>query len=169
MATAEERLMEWLRDAHAMEEQSETMLKHFADRVENYPDIKAKLEEHLAQGHRQAERLRACIERRGGDISTTKELLAKFVGMSQGLSGIFVGDEIIKGVMAVHTFEQMGVASYTVLLAAAGVAGDPETRSACEQGLRETQAMADWYKDRLADLTRRYLGREEVEGSSAKH
>lgn len=111
MATAEERLMEWLRDAHAMEEQSETMLKHFADRIENYPDIKAQLERHLEQGRQQAARLRTCIEHRGGSTSTTKELLTKFVGMSQGLSGIFVGDEIIKGVMAAYTFEQMGVAS----------------------------------------------------------
>ena len=44
MATAEERLMEWLRDAHAAEEQAETMLSGLAGRIENYPQLKARLE-----------------------------------------------------------------------------------------------------------------------------
>src|SRR3546814_6791992 len=46
MATAEEHLMDWLRDAHAMEEQAEKMLRATAGRLENYPDLKARLESH---------------------------------------------------------------------------------------------------------------------------
>lgn len=37
MASAQERLMEWLRDAHAMKQQAETMLSSLASRIENYP------------------------------------------------------------------------------------------------------------------------------------
>ena len=43
MATAEERLMEWLRDAHAAEEQAETMLSGMTSRIENYPSLKARI------------------------------------------------------------------------------------------------------------------------------
>jgi ferritin-like metal-binding protein YciE len=65
MATAEERIMEWLRDAHAMEEQSEQMLESTARRLEHYPELRARLTSHLEETRRQAERLRRCIERRG--------------------------------------------------------------------------------------------------------
>ena len=41
MATVDERLNEWLRDAHAMEEQAEQMLSATASRIENYPELKA--------------------------------------------------------------------------------------------------------------------------------
>lgn len=46
MATPEERLMQWLRDAHAAEEQAETMLTGMADRLENYPKLKARIKKH---------------------------------------------------------------------------------------------------------------------------
>src|SRR5437764_1339335 len=112
MATAEERLMQWLRDAHAMEEQAETMLTALSGRIQNYPEVRSQVERHLDETRQQARELRACIERRGGDTSTLKDVAAKFVAMVQGLSGVFVGDEIVKGSMASYTFEHMEIASY---------------------------------------------------------
>jgi hypothetical protein len=38
MTTVDDRLMEWLRDAHAAEEQAETMLGRMANRLQNYPE-----------------------------------------------------------------------------------------------------------------------------------
>lgn len=169
MATAEERLMEWLRDAHAMEEQAETMLGSLAQRIKNYPEVKAQVQRHLEETRRQAETLRECIERRGGDTSSVKDLTGKLVAMGQGLSGLVVGDEIVKGTMACYTFEHMEIASYSVLIAAADAVGDFETRAACERSLREEEAMADWLKQHLATVTGSYLGREEAPGVVAKH
>ena len=54
MASAEERLMEWLRDAHAAEEQAETMLGGMAGRLKNYPQLKARIEQHIDETRRQA-------------------------------------------------------------------------------------------------------------------
>ena len=39
-ASAEDRLMDWLRDAHAAEEQAATMLASTARRIVNYPELK---------------------------------------------------------------------------------------------------------------------------------
>lgn len=61
----DERLMEWLRDAHAMEEQAETMLSSMAGRIEHYPDIKRRIEQHIEETREQARLIRSCIERRG--------------------------------------------------------------------------------------------------------
>lgn len=169
MASAEERLMEWLRDAHAMEQQAETMLSSLASRIENYPDVKAKIEAHLATTRQQASLLADCIARRGGDTSTIKDLAARFVAFGQGLSGMFVGDEIIKGAMASYTFEQMEVAAYRILIAAAEQVGDRETSAVCARILREEEDMARWLSENLAPLTQRYLVREAAPELEAQH
>src|SRR5215212_9611825 len=93
MASAEERLMEWLRDAHAAEEQAETMLRGMAGRIENYPDLRARIEQHIGETQRQAKLVRGCIERRGGSTSTIKDSAGKMLGFGQAMSGMFVGDE----------------------------------------------------------------------------
>jgi ferritin-like metal-binding protein YciE len=100
MATKKKTLLDWLRDAHAMEMQAETMLSAMAGRIKNYPDVKAKIEQHIQETRRQAQMLESCLQRLGSDTSTVKDLIGKFVAMGQGLSGAFVADEIIKGSIA---------------------------------------------------------------------
>jgi hypothetical protein len=93
MATdAKEHLMAWLRDARAMEEQSETILECQIGRIKHYPQLKEKLQSHLTQTRRQSMLVRECIERRGGNVSPIKELAAKTIATAQGLSGLFVDD-----------------------------------------------------------------------------
>lgn len=40
-------LVDWLRDAHAMEKQAEKMLKSQAQRLEHYPLLQKRIEEHI--------------------------------------------------------------------------------------------------------------------------
>lgn len=167
MATAEQRLMQWLGDAHAMEEQAETMLSTLAQRMVDYPDIKAQVERHLEETRRQAQDLRACIERHGGDTSTLKDLVAKFIAVGQGLSGLLVADEIVKAAIASYTFEHMEIACYNVLIATADAVGDRETKEVCERNLHEEEAMADWLARHLPSTTTKYLGLEEMGLASA--
>ena len=169
MASAEERLMEWLRDAHAAEEQAETMLTGMAKRIQNYPQLKARIEEHIQETKRQAELVRGCIERRGGSTSTIKDAGAKLVAMGQAMSGMFVGDEVMKGSIASTAFEAMEIASYKILIATAEQVGDQETARVCQQILREEEAMEDWLKQNVATLTQQYLRREQTPGATAKH
>ena len=42
---------DWLRDAHAMEKQAESMLESMAGRIDNYPDLRARIEQHLSLIH----------------------------------------------------------------------------------------------------------------------
>jgi len=73
MTGSADHLMDWLRDAHAAEQQAETMLSGMASRIEHYPDLKARIERHLEETRRQATLVRQCIERRGGSTSTLKD------------------------------------------------------------------------------------------------
>ena len=127
MTRAEENLNDWLRDAHAMEQQAEKMLEATSSRLENYPELRERMQQHLEETREQARLLKTCIERRGAGSSTMKDMAAKVTGMGQGLSGLFVSDEVVKGTLASYTFEHMEIASYKSLIAAAEAVGDSET------------------------------------------
>jgi Domain of unknown function (DUF892) len=47
-------LIDWLRDAHAMEEQAKTMLESQISRLKHYPEALPRLQQHLAETERQA-------------------------------------------------------------------------------------------------------------------
>lgn len=168
MASAEERLMEWLRDAHAMEQQAETMLSTMAGRIEHYPELRERIELHLDQTRTQASMIESCIQRRGGDTSSLKDLAGKLMATGQGFGGIFMSDEIIKSAMASYTFEQMEMASYRVLIATSDHVGDAETSAICARILREEEEMAAWIWEYLPKVTRQYLAREEAPGLDAQ-
>lgn len=161
MTKVEENPMAWLRNAHAMEEQALTMLEALAGRTGDYPDVKARIERHLGETRKQAEALEECIKRRGGDTSTLKDMAGKVIAFGQGMSGMFVEDEIVKGAMASYTFEHMEASAYRVLIAACEAVGDAQTKAVCERILEEELSMASDLEAKLPELTRRYLSRLE--------
>lgn len=169
MTSREERLVQWLRDAHAMEEQAIQMLTSTASRIERYPELKARLEQHAEETRRQADLIRSCLERRREGTSALKDLAGKVTATGQALSGLFTSDEVVKASMASYTFEHMEIASYQALIAAADSIGDTETKRVCEQILAEEEAMAAWLADSLPAVTRRYLELDATPGATAKH
>jgi ferritin-like metal-binding protein YciE len=169
MASAEENLLDWLRDAHAMEQQAETLLQKTASRLENYPALKAGLETHIEETREQARLVKTCIDRRGSDTSALKDIGGKVTAMAQGLSGLFVSDEVVKASMASYTFEHMEIASYRILITAADAVGDTETSRICQQILKQEEAMAAWLADQLPQVTRQFLQLAETPGETAKH
>lgn len=60
-----ERLLKWLQDAYAMEQEAETMMKAMASRIENYPQLAARVSQHVQETQGQAASLRECIEALG--------------------------------------------------------------------------------------------------------
>jgi len=168
MTEIKDRVDQWLRDAHAMEEQAETLLKGQAGRIENYPALSARIEAHITETISQRERLEACIARRGSSSSGLKDMTGKFTATMQNLSGLFAGDEVVKGVLASYAFEHMEIASYRILVAAAEADGDSETARVCEDICAEEEAMADWLQENMGEIAIQHLLREEVAPDQAK-
>jgi len=168
MTDMDDRLNQWLRDAHAMERQAEQMLDGEAYRIENYPQLKARMEQHLLETRSQRERLEQCLARRGTSPSAMKDVAARFMGMMQAVTGAAVGDEVVKGLLASYTFEHMEIASYQILIAAAEAAGDTETSRVCEEICREEEAMAGWLAEAIPGITRAHLARAEAKLEEAK-
>ncbi|WP_234983740.1 ferritin-like domain-containing protein [Pseudacidovorax sp. RU35E] len=168
MTQPADHLLDWLRDAHAMEEQAETMLQTASDRLQNYPELKAKMQAHLQETREQARMLRECIQRRGGDTSSMKDMAAKMGAMVQGLGARMADDEVMKVAMSCYAFEHFEVATYRILVAAADMAQDTQTRQVCEDILRQEEATAAWLGERLGVLTQEFLVLSQGAGADAK-
>ncbi|WP_313279157.1 ferritin-like domain-containing protein [Stutzerimonas balearica] len=163
-----ERLIEWLRDAHAMEAQAETMLNKQASRIENYPDLKARIEQHIVETQNQAKLIEGCLRRYDKSYSGFKDMGGKMMAMGQAMGGMMVNDEIVKGAQMGYVFENLEIASYTILIAAAQAVGDTETQQVCERILEEEVAMAEWLRQHLPQLTQAYLTRAATPDVEAK-
>ena len=161
-------VVDWLRDAHAMEQQAEVMLKDLVDRLEHYPQLRAHIEDHLEDTREQQMLLKGCIERLGGSPSMLKDLMGKVVAFGQSVSGMVVSDEVVKGAMSTYVFAHMEIASYTILIAAAKAIGDNETQRVCEAILQQEKAMAEWLRGHLPEVTQAFLTRSATPGLSAK-
>ncbi|AZF04904.1 ferritin-like domain-containing protein [Pseudomonas sp. R5-89-07] len=168
MATPQENVLDWLRDAHAMEQQAEKMLKAQSERLEHYPQLKARIDQHIQETLGQQALIDECLTRLGGSSSTLKDIGGKLMAFGQAVGGSLMSDEVIKGAMAGYVFENMEVASYTVLIAAAQAAGDTETQAACEKILPQEIAMAEWLLEHLPQLTQAFLERSAAPDTEAK-
>ena len=168
MATPQENVLDWLRDAHAMEQQAEKMLKAQSERLEHYPQLKARIDQHIQETLGQQALIDECLTRLGGDASTLKDIGGKLMAFGQAVGGSLMSDEVIKGAMAGYVFENMEVASYTVLIAAAQAAGDTQTQAACEKILPQEIAMAEWLLEHLPQLTQAFLERSAAPDTEAK-
>ncbi|MEE1892776.1 DUF892 family protein [Pseudomonas otitidis] len=168
MEKTQTHLLDWLRDAHAMEQQAEQMLKAQSSRLEHYPDLKARIDQHLEETLGQQKLLEEALARLGSSPSTLKDIGGKLMAFGQAVGGMTATDEVIKGAMAGYVFENMEIASYTVLIAAAQAAGDVETQRACERILPQEVAMADWLREHLPRLTEAFLARSEAPETPAK-
>jgi ferritin-like metal-binding protein YciE len=163
MAHARDNFIAWLRDAHAMEEQAITMLTAQSRRIENYPDLKVRIDLHLEETKAQAAALGKLLERFPTGTSTLKDIAGKLAATAQGLGGIFTKDEVVKAAMASYAFEHVEIASYRVLIAAADELEETEAKAVFEGILQEEIAMAEWLGANLADVTRVFLMRDERE------
>lgn len=158
---ARETWMNWLRDAHAMEAQAETMLNAQIGRLETYPAVKMRMEQHLRETEAQRESLGRLLETHGESASGLKDTMGKMMAAGQGLSGVFAADEVMKGSLASYTFEHMEIASYKSLIAGAQELGLTDAVAVLEPILQQEMAMADWLAENLAPLTRSFLARTD--------
>lgn len=164
----EKHLHDWFRDAHAMEQQAEKMLKAQAGRLESYPELRRRIEEHLRETQHQSERLEHCMALMNIDTSILKDIGAKASAFGQAISGVMASDEVLKGSIACYAFENFEIANYKVLIKAAQVLKQEEVARICTEILQEEQAMADWLSQHLEDTTQRFLERSESDELRSK-
>lgn len=159
MANPGEHLVDWLRDAYAMEKQAESMLKAQSSGLANYPELRQRIDQHVQETLGQQALLEGCLERLGSSPSAMKDLTSRIAAFGQAIGGMTMTDEVVKGAMSGYVFEQTEVASYTALIAAAQAIGDEETVRCCEQILPQEIEMGRWLLEHLPAIVIAYMSR----------
>jgi ferritin-like metal-binding protein YciE len=152
-----ENICDWLRDAHAMETQAEKLFLGQAERLKDYPELSAKLRDELTFIQANKMLVFATLKHLGSDTSFIKDTFGKFMGFEQTMAGIIVNDEPVKGILALHTFTQMAIGSYKILVAAADSTGDLDIKKTCETILEVSERRAAWIEKELDSVTRTFL------------
>ncbi len=167
-ATTKEMLVDWLKDAHAMESQAVEILEKQGRRLEHYPQMKAKVQEHTKQSKQQAQQVEQCLKQLGSDTSALKEGMGKLSGNLAAFGNAAAGDEVMKNHIADYAFEHYEIASYRALVSAAEALGEEEVRRTCENILKQEEEMAAWLGEQLPQVTQQYLQREASPQQEAK-
>ena len=159
MNDSKEELITWLRDAHAMESNIIKMLEKQSKHLDDWPQMRQRIDSHLAESRRHAERVETCLKDLGSDTSALKEGMAKFSGM-MGQTGMgAANDEPVKICIGNYAIEHFEIASYRSLKAAAENCGETQIATVAEEILREEEAMADYLDSHLGEVTQEHLQR----------
>jgi ferritin-like metal-binding protein YciE len=156
-----------LRNAHAMENQALSIMKPQLERIENYPQVAEKLDQHIRETEGQIGRLDSLLEGLGESNSTIKDMALSLGGTMAAMGHTVAGDEILKNSFANFAFENFEIAAYNSLLVIAVLAGETRAEGPLRQNLSEEEGMARWLQANLADVTRQFAELKSV-GEEAK-
>ena len=157
-----------LQNAHAVEQQALALIDRQLDRLVRYPEIADRLRSHRVETEAQLRRLEEILHGLNESHSSWRDAAMSLMGNIAAFSNSLAGDEVLKNHIVNHAFENFEIATYTSLIALAE-AGDFATAAPLlRESLREEEAMAQWVRDSLADLTLKYVGLR-TEGRQARH
>lgn len=163
MTEPREHLLHWLRDAYAMEKQALEMCERQSERIENYPELQRRITQHVAETKGQLAQLDRCFQILDESPSAIKSAIGWTMGNMQAAGGMLMSDEIVKGSISSYVFENYEIATYTVLIAAAEKAHEPEIAQICNSIRDQELEMADWLIEHLAGTANRFMKRDAAD------
>lgn len=146
-------LVEWIRDARAIEKHARKMLERVARHIEKHPEVRARAETLIQEVGAQASAVQEYVG------SQAQPILRASPAEAQSVSGAFVGSQAVKRAMT-------EISSYNILLAAAESAGDAETQEVCDTIRRQEEAMVEWLRKFLGAATENQVLREMASSSA---
>jgi ferritin-like metal-binding protein YciE len=151
-----------LQNAHALEAQAIQLCQRQVERLENYPEMRERLREHLEESRRQQQRIDQILNSLGTSPSTLKDIGTSIMGNLAAVGHAVMQDEVIKNSFANYAFEHFEIASYKALMEMAQAAGDSAAPRLLQQSLDEEIRMAEWIDSNLAPTIRRYMQLESA-------
>jgi ferritin-like metal-binding protein YciE len=151
-----------LRNAHAVEKEALQIMNRQIERMTDYPELVARLRQHVTETDRQIERLESLLGRYDESHSSLKDTVLAMAGNLAAMAHAPAEDEILKNTFADLAFEAYEIAAYKSLIALAKAAGDSEAQRVLEESLREEEAMAAWLDQRVDQVTLQYLNQRRA-------
>ena len=141
---------------HAVENQAVELLERQANRMDDFPEMKARILRHLEESRLQAQRLDQLLEQHGTSSSGFKDTMMSFMGNMAAMAHAPASDEVIKNTLANFAFEHYEIASYKSLIALAEHVGDANGVRLLKESLQEEEAMAGWIDQNIAPTTLKF-------------
>jgi ferritin-like metal-binding protein YciE len=146
-SSLQEQLVEYLADAHSIEEQALVQMRR-APALAGDDRLAAAFDEHLVETERHERLVRERLEAQGADPSRLKDLAGKAGGWGMLLFAKTQPDTPGKLAAHAYSYEHMELAAYELLCRAAVLAGDEKTASIATGIAIEESRMGE----RLEDL-----------------
>ena len=151
----QQKLVDYVQDAHAMEQNVSTMLTSMISTTDDR-EIKEMIEHHKRQTEEHERRLRERLDAIGAGTSTSKEVGGIGAALFKGVGDMARTDKPGKNARDGFMTEHMEIAAYELLERLAKRAGDEQTAEVARLNRADEQAMAkkiesNW--DRFLDLT----------------
>jgi ferritin-like metal-binding protein YciE len=146
-----------LRNQHGLEMTAIELTERQVERLENYPEMAARLRQHRTESQEQARRLEEILNRHGTSTSSAKNAVTSVMGNVAAALHVPAGDEILKNTFANYAFEHQEIAAYTSLIAMAEKIGDVAAIGPLKQSLAEEQAMAEFIGSQIVPTTARFM------------
>lgn len=148
-----------LRNAHAMESQALSVLEPQLNRLENYPELRSMLQQHITETEGQIDRLDQIFAALGESPSGLKDTMLSAMGSMNAMGHAMAADEVLKNTMADYMFEHFEIAAYTSLISMASFLGMTSAIPLLEQNLAEERRFAAWLHDNIANVTETFMSR----------
>ena len=150
-----------------MENQAVSIIKPQLKRIENYPQVARRLEQHLQETENQMKRIEDILGSLDEDHSAMKDWMLSAGGSMAAIGHSMADDEILKNSIANFAFENYEIAAYNSLLIMAEMGGFQSAMAALRENLSEEENMARWLSENLREVTAEFVTRREA-GESAK-
>lgn len=155
--TTKDELIDWLRDAYAMEKAMLITLGKQIDSEDTLPPLRAELKVHRVQTQRHARLMEECLHKLGGDVSMLKTTFAETIEGMKSMGASFARDAGVKTMLAAHAAEHFEIGCYIALAAGARNLGMTDIAMICEEVLTEERHMAAWLEQNLQHAVTSYL------------
>lgn len=162
MVDAKETMLDWLRDAYAMEDSMIEVLEKQSKTFENNVLVSGKIREHLQVTKEQRDQLKGLIEKLGAKPSAMKTMTGNLFANVQAIAGASAPDAIVKSCISNFAAENFEIACYTSLIAAAEFQGQTEVVRVCRGILEQEREMASWLQANIPHVTTEYLGKKQA-------
>ena len=157
-----------LKSCHATTRQGRALVEAQVKRLQNYPDVKRKLEAHLDEKDAQLERLEKLLSGYGEKRSKVKDAAMTAAAGAAGLAASAADDEVIKNSFATLAQAKYEAAAFETLILFAAAAGENQALRPLQQSLSESRGLASFVEENLRATGMRFL-QLRSRGAEASH
>jgi len=156
-ADAKELFVTGLRNIHGTVNHGLKFVQTQLNRLEHYPQLKARLEIHHKEKEAQLDRVERILSALGDTPSTLKDIAGSASAMMGGMTSAMADDEILKNSFTAYGLANFEAAAYESLILLAEASGNVEAMPPLQQCLSEERGMACFIAENLRATGLRFL------------